>query len=311
MEERLNEQANLTQRNYLKLINKGDDEVIELVVNDGYEYSANITIDTFITDVIYMADGNWGLDYDRNYTTITRYVTSNEPTRIFKPSSLSVYRHASVTAITDDYVMLFKGLMQGNIPANLTPFTYVDFYASGNGKANLTLVRDSIVRWKSQYYVSVDLTPEGKLYHIPISEFKSDSISYGFNPVDVRMVTFARGYQATSGMETIDVSLGSLSFTSSLTGLINNNIILNHIGVKPNPNTGSFVIDFKSNQTENITIKVVDVLGKLIYSSNYHAAKGNNQIPIELTNIVKSNSLLFVSIDGEHNKYTTVKVLIQ
>jgi choice-of-anchor A domain-containing protein len=311
MEERLNEQANLTQRNYLKLINKGDDEVIELVVNDGYEYSANITIDTFITDVIYMADGNWGLDYDRNYTTITRYVTSNEPTRIFKASSLSVYRHASVTAITDDYVMLFKGLMQGNIPANLTPFTYVDFYASGNGKANLTLVRDSIVRWKSQYYVSVDLTPEGKLYHIPISEFKSDSISYGFNPVDVRMVTFARGYQATSGMETIDVSLGSLSFTSSLTGLINNNIILNHIGVKPNPNTGSFVIDFKSNQTENITIKVVDVLGKLIYSSNYHAAKGNNQIPIELTNIVKSNSLLFVSIDGEHNKYTTVKVLIQ
>jgi choice-of-anchor A domain-containing protein len=311
IEERLNEQANLTQRNYLKSVNKGDDETIELVVNDGYEYSANITIDTFVTDVIYMADGNWGLDYDRNYTTITRYVTSNEPTRIYNPGALSVYRHASVTAITDDYVMLFKGLVQGNVPANLTPFTHVDFYASGNGKANLTLVRDSIVRWKSQYYVTVDLTPEGKLYHIPISEFKSDSISYGFNPVDVRMVTFARGYQATSGMETIDVSLGGLSFVPTTTGLADRKVALNNIGVQPNPNSGNFVVDFKSNQTENITIKVVDILGKQIYTSTHHVVKGNNRIPVEVTNLVSSNRMLFVSIESEDNRYTTVKVLVQ
>lgn len=310
MEERLNEQSNLTQRNYLKTLTKGEDEIVELVVNDGYEYSANITIDTFVTDVIYMADANWGLDYDRNYTTITRYVTSNEPTRIYNSNALSVYRHASVTAVSDDYVMLFKGLVQGNVPANLTAYTHVDFYASGNGKANLTLVRDSIVNWKSQYYTTVDLIPEGKLYHIPFSDFKSDSISYGLNPVDVRMVTFARGYQATSGMETIDVAIGGLSFVPTATGLTEQVKSTNNFSVYPNPNTGIFTIDFTSNQTGKVTINAFDVIGKLIYSKETNVVKGNNQIPLDIRDKVGKNSMLFISVQDGSNKYTTQKVLI-
>ena len=310
MEERLNEQANLTQRNYNHTIERTEDKAIELIVNDGYEYSANITIDTFTTDVIYMADGNWGLDYDRNYTTITKYTTNNEPTRVYHPSALSVYRHASVTAITDDYIMMFKGLVQGNAPINLTPYSHMNFYASGTGKAVLTLVRDSIVRWKSQYYISVDLVPEGKLYSIPISDFKSDSLTSVFNPNDVRTLAFSRGYQASSGLETIDFSLGGVAFVPTSSALINNQLVSNAVGVKPNPSAGSFTVSFKSNKAEQTIIKVTDVLGKTIYTSSFNVANGENQLPIDISNLNQQNGILFLTVESKSSQYNTVKIII-
>jgi choice-of-anchor A domain-containing protein len=310
MEERLNEQANLTQRNYNHTIERTEDKAIELIVNDGYEYSANIIIDTFTTDVIYMADGNWGLDYDRNYTTITNYNTNNEPTRIYSPSALSVYRHASVTAITDDYIMMFKGLVQGNAPANLTSFSHVTFFASGTGKAVLTLVRDSIERWKSQYYITVDLTPEGKIYNIPFSDFKSDSLSSVFNPNDVRTLAFSRGYQATSGLETIDLSIGGVAFVPTSTALINKQLVSSAVGVKPNPSTGSFTVSFKSNATEQANIKITDVLGKTIYTFGVNIVNGENQLPLDISSITQQNGILFLTVESKSSQYNTVKIII-
>ncbi len=310
MEERLNEQANLTQRNYNHIIERTDDKVIDLIVNDGYEYSANITVDTFVSDVIYMADGNWGLDYDRNYTTITKYTTSNEPTRVYNANALSVYRHAAVTAITDDYIMMFKGVAQGNAPANLTTYSHINFYASGTGKAILTLVRDSITSWKSQFYTTVDLIPEGKLYSIPLSDFKSDTIKSNFNPTDVRIIAFSRGYQANGGLETIDISLGSVAFVPTTSGINLNQLQASNISVKPNPSSGSFVVNFKANKAEQSTLKITDVLGKVIYTSVFSATNGQNQLPIEISNLTNQSGLYFLSIESKNSRYNTVKIIL-
>jgi len=126
----------------------------------------------------------------------------------------------------------------------------------------------------------------------------------------VRMVTFARGYQATSGIETIDVSIGGLSFVPTVTGLTEQVKSTNNFSVYPNPNTGVFTVDFTSNQTEKVTLNAVDILGKLIYSKEINAVKGNNQIPLDIRDKVSKNSMLFISVQGESSKYTNVKVLI-
>lgn len=311
MEERLNEQAMLTQRNFTYNLAKGEEQVVELMVNDGYEYSANITIDTFITDVIYFADGNWGLDYDRQYTTITRYNTNNEPSRVYDPKAFSVYRHASVSVLTDDYIMLFKGVQQGNAPANLTTYDAVEFFASGTGTAVMTLVKDGIVNWKDQYQTVVTLVPEGKMYRVPFTDFKSANLTGAFQPNDVRMVTFSRGYQAQSGTETIDLSLGSMAFTSSATGVLNKAIEGISVGVKPNPNNGSFYLDFKANTSEKVTVKVTDVLGREIYSQSVTTLKGNNQFYFDIAQLAPKGSLLFIKLESTSTKYNTARFVVE
>lgn len=309
MEERLNEQAMLTQINHLMAIETTQDKEIEVIVNDGYEYSANLMAGATVSDVVYMADGNWGLDYDRNYTTITRYTTSNEPTRIYNPAELSVYRYASVSAISDDYVLMYKGIKQGNAIANLSAYQSISFFARGNGKLMVTIPRDSIVRWRRQYYTTIDLTAEGKMYTIPFSEFKSDSSNAPFNPVDVRMISFSRGYQGPDPVDNIELAIGGIAFTPAKSGLLNNNT--NEFAtmvVAPNPNEGRFQINFQSAKQEQLTITVTDLLGKQIFAGKVNSVMGANTVEVSLP--VEAKGLLLLSMQSKTTKYTTQKVLV-
>lgn len=310
MEERLNEQAMLTQINRLMTIEPTQDKVVEVVVNDGYEYSANLMAGASVSDVVYMADGNWGLDYDRNYTTVTRYTTSNEPTRIYNPSELSVYRYAAVSAISDDYILMFKGIRQGNALANLTGYKSITFFAKGNGKLVVTIPRDSIVRWKRQYYTTIDLTEDGKMYTIPLSDFKSDSSSAPFNPVDVRMVSFSRGYQGPDPIDNMEVAIGGIAFTPASSGILNQTKETVNVSVLPNPNDGRFEVNFRSEKQEQLTITISDLLGRQVFKGYVNSVAGANSIEISVPEDAKGRGLLLLSMESKTVKYGTVKIVV-
>lgn len=310
LEAHLNEQSFLTQSSEILMIDKGDDQVFEVVVNDGYEYSINVIADSILGDVAYMADGNWGLDYDKTYTTITNFVTQNEPTRIYNPSDLSVYRYASVSAISDDYVLLFKGINQGNAVTSLIPYSHLTFFAKGNGNVQVTLPRDSITNWKHQYYYTIALTTEGKMYTIPLADFKSDVINTPFNPTDVRMISFARGYQGTSA-ENMELAVGSVSFNGLKSGTINNQVNnINQPTIFPNPNSGSFTLSLNNGMAEIIELTVTDLLGKTVYTQNVQALKGPNNIEVVLPNNLNLRGLYLISTKSKSGISKSQKFII-
>ncbi len=55
--------------------------------------------------------------------------------------------------------------------------------------------------------------------------------------------------------------------------------------VNPNPNNGIFTIDFDTEITGEIELKVINTQSKVIYTNNFEAKTGNNSVVVELNNV--------------------------
>lgn len=311
IEAQMNEQAGHASFSKTANIKAGNDNVIEVKVDDGYEYSIDLIADNAIEDVVYMADGNWSLDYDKRYTVVNDFSTANEPNRVYKSKDLSVYRNANVSAVGDDYILLFKGIKQGNAPANLTNFTDVTFFAKGKGTVTVSLNRDSIVNWKAQYKHDIVLTETGKQYTIALADFKSDLITTPFNPNDVRIITFLHGYSDAVGVN-MEMNIGNLSFIRSKTGLNKSTASDNvKLSVVPNPNNGNFTINFTAPKAEKVKYLITDILGKEVATGYIDANEGTNTMAIKLAEQSHSKGLFFITLESKLATYQTVKIITQ
>lgn len=302
-----NEQAGFT--NFTKPVNfaSGEENWIELKVNDGYEYSIKLTANGNTQDVVYMADGNWSLDYDKAYTTINTFSITNEPNRVYQTKDLSVYRMASVQATSDDYISIYKGIRQGNAVTDLTPYSHVTFFAKGKGKVIVHINRDSIANPKAQFKYEISLTEEGKQFTIALADFTSDIIKTPFNPNDVRLINFSHGYDESIGTN-MSLAVGNLSFIKSATGLLQTNHNKQKLSVMPNPNQGAFALNFTASKAERIKYVVVDIMGREVGIGYIDAQAGNNSLHIE---IAQDKGLYFLSLESQFEKYQTVKIIKQ
>jgi choice-of-anchor A domain-containing protein len=310
MQEKRNEQSGYTSLNADLTIMPGQELVYKVPVKDGYEYDANMYTGTVLIDKVYMADGNWSLDYDNNYTTVNHFVTGNDTARAYNGNEYSVYRNVSLNAHSNDYITLFKSVKQGGGKTDLSAYRNVTFFARGKGALQITLTRDSIVQWQSQYKTSIILTDSGKMYTVPFADFRSYNISEPFSPSDVKMIMFTFAAQTTA-KEEFDLSVGSIAFGKTLpTGLAKVSNSNTAVSVYPNPNNGSFSFSFTSDKQEDVQLVVRDILGKEVYTSTIAAQPGSNTVELDLTGALPRTGLLFLSVQSKTTAYGTTRVLI-
>lgn len=75
----------------------------------------------------------------------------------------------------------------------------------------------------------------------------------------------------------------------------------------PNPNQGSFNLDFLSTQKEDVWVSVADLNGRTIWSKNWPVQAGQNVLPIELND---AKGIYFVSVKTTEGSIS-IKTLIQ
>lgn len=75
------------------------------------------------------------------------------------------------------------------------------------------------------------------------------------------------------------------NFPLSSTVLIENHNSLKNLKVYPNPASTSTTLSLKSTKETAATISIVDIGGKVVFTSNQKINKGNNQIPINIINL--------------------------
>jgi minor extracellular serine protease Vpr len=78
--------------------------------------------------------------------------------------------------------------------------------------------------------------------------------------------------------------------------------------IYPNPNSGSFSIDYISGMNEEINIDIIDVLGKIVYSRNWNVNAGISTMQVELPDILKG--IYFAKINSEEGA-SVFKMLIE
>ena len=107
----------------------------------------------------------------------------------------------------------------------------------------------------------------------------------------------------------IDFTNMSYIATNSCNGLgIKENTNTDLISIAPNPNNGNFMIYYSSAKFQKVTMKLMDVMGRVVYANETKVNTGGNPIEMNLQNVSKGiYSLEFVTESGKQ----TQKLIIQ
>jgi hypothetical protein len=75
----------------------------------------------------------------------------------------------------------------------------------------------------------------------------------------------------------------------------------NSINVYPNPSNGTFNVSIALPGTTDMTIEVIDMVGKVVYSRNASSVTGNIQQVIDLSSLAKGSYMLNVKVADKSN----------
>ncbi len=313
LEERLNENSTvITKRNLPISISVNGKYTINIPVSDTYETTISLYINNQLQDVVFMADGSWNVDYNKQTTVVKNFTISNDAAIANIPTGdIPLFRNVQMSATTSEYVSIYKLLKGGGAELDLTGYKTLKFKATASG-ANLriTLIKNGISNWAEQYSYFLPLSIEGKEYSINLDEFKSSTNQSLFYPNDLTSAIFS--FEVGTGKSTnISASLSSIVFTKQKAVTVNNTIEIKDVLLYPNPSKGRFTASFLSEKALVMTVKMIDAnTGKPMYLKHFQVVKGENKIAVELNQSINTN-VYILTIEGEGAKYLPKKMVIQ
>jgi hypothetical protein len=133
----------------------------------------------------------------------------------------------------------------------------------------------------------------------------------GPNNIDVTWGTNAAGTITVKASNTCGLSAGTSSqgFTPNNCreeGLSSSSVAT--LSAYPNPTSGKTTINFYSENSFNYTIKVIDYLGREVFSNELKAIAGDNTPEIDMSHFAKGMYLIEVAGTDHTQK---VKVIVQ
>ncbi|WP_249042007.1 ice-binding family protein [Polaribacter glomeratus] len=287
------------------------EQTLKIDISDGYEYDGLITADGKIQDAFYHADGNWGLDYDKQYTTVQEYTVSNNFDREYNQDEHAIHRDVQIKAVSAeyDYLSIYKSLLPGNLSADYTEYKYLSFTAKGSGLIELGLLKPSVEEWKEQYRVMVDLPNEEQTYYIPFDVFTSTGTSDKITANDLTHIYFTF-LPVEADTPDLDLTIKDVKFTKTATsgslGVITE--LKNNFIIYPNPTNGNVKVILFSDAFTKATVSLYDVTGKEIYSAPVQLTSGKNEIGF---NLKVKPGILFLKVNSKQTNYGTSKIIFR
>ncbi|MDG1194147.1 MAG: SdrD B-like domain-containing protein, partial [Polaribacter sp.] len=310
MVELYSETANNIKHRYNSL----DTEIqqsLRLDIADGYEYDGLVTVEDEVEDAFYHADGNWGLDYDSDYTEILNYFVWNDFDRTYQDDEYSINRNVEIKATSEyDYLTVYKSLLPGTLSADYSEYKYLSFTAKGSGLMELGLIKSSVENWKQQYRVMVDLSEEEQTYYVPFDIFSSTGTTNKITADDLTTLAFTF-LPVEANTKDLDLFISNVKFTkTAIEDQIVNKIekFENNFMAYPNPSKGSVNVMIFSKVDTNATISLFDVTGKEIYVAPVQLINGKNEIDF---NVKVKPGVLFLKVNSKKVNYGVSKIMFR
>ena len=286
------------------------EQTVSIYVGDGYEYEGLIIADGEIQDAFYHADGNWGMDFDRQYTTVEKYRVHNNFERVYNEEEYPIHREVELEAYSDyDYLTLYKSLLPGNIPADYSEYSFLAFTASGSGLLELGLVKSSIEQWPAQYRAMVNIPEEEKTYYIPFDFFTSSANQGNLMADDLTLLTFTF-LPVEARTNDLDLYIKDVKFTKSAPAGYEDSLLSlrNEFIVFPNPVRDRANLLIYSDHEEKASLTLYDLTGRMIYKEQVMLKSGKNELSV---NIDSAKGVNFLSLKSAQTDYGTVKLVVR
>ncbi len=108
---------------------------------------------------------------------------------------------------------------------------------------------------------------------------------------------------------TVTNSCASNTATAGI-AIINDNLAVSKPLLYPNPNNGTFQYEFMSDKTEQLTLSVADITGRIVYTQPVSATTGANFVHVTLPTGVPYASMLTVHLGNKTTKYPVIKITV-
>lgn len=285
-------------------------QTLRVEIKDAYEYEGLLKVNDEIQDAFYHADGNWGLDFVPTYTTLEEYSVYNDFDRVYSEDEHAVHRNVEIKVNSDDYLILYKSLLPGNLPADYSDFKYVSFKAKGSGLIELGLVKSSIQNWEDQYKAILNVRDTWQTYYVPFSFFKSLGNAGNLNPNDLSLLTFTF-LPAEAETSNLDLTLEDVKFTREAPEGYEKllSTMVNEFVVYPNPSNGEITSVIFSETSSKASVTLRDITGKVVYSDNIIIEEGRSEFSFNFEEL--SANMYFLSIENPMVNYGVTKLILQ
>jgi len=298
----------IVTRNVPFTVKANGTSTVVVPVGDKYESTVSMYLNGEVKDLVYMSDGTWAVDYNRNTTNVSAFNVTNDAKRTISANEYPVLRNVEVKANSADFVSLFKLLRAGGMEADLSNYNGIKFTAAGGYNLRVTMVKNGVAEWKNQYTTDIRLGSGQQEYYIPFSQFKSAGSTKALDPTDV--TTLVLTIEVGTGRNSpIASTFSNISFTKEKPAINTADQEEKTIQVFPNPVTDNvFTASFVSPVAGEFTMKINDGTGRSIYSKQVNVVKGPNAVPVRLNNGVIGTH--FLTLEGNNVKFAPTTVVI-
>ncbi len=309
LKEKANENSAVTTRQIAFNLNANNVSNVTIPVKDNYEGNIYVYVNNTLTDLVYLADGTWSLDYNKATTSISKFNVTNEATIASNNNELRLMRNVSVTGTSKDYISIYKTMLGGGLEQNVSDYKSIIFNANAIGASSVkvTLIKKSITTYSEQYTYTQSLDGD-KEYAINLNQFKSTKGNTAFDASDITAVSFS--FNNSRGVATtMTADLSKVRFSKAVAATVTDNN-LSAISIYPNPATTRFTANFNSDKAQSLVLKVTELAtGRVIKTQFVNATKGLNKQSIELSNSTASGNYI-VTLEGDDVKYNATKVMV-
>ncbi|WP_405562483.1 T9SS type A sorting domain-containing protein [Polaribacter sp. Asnod6-C07] len=256
-------------------------------------------------DDLFMSDGVWGKDDSPAGTTVTEFTISQND-NVYTGSGYRVERNISLKANTSEYVAVFRSFTPRFTALDLSEYDVLEFDASGTGDIEITILKESVDAWESQFRTTITLTEGETHYAIPYSYFKSTTEG----DIDLSDAVNMVFTMSSDGQTAVDkeLELKNIEFTQQALSVGSEVIAENESIIYPNPLSTKTNIRFYSEIDTKTKIEVYSLTGALIRRVEVETQIGNNSI--ELFRQGLKRGLYLVKVSNDYRNYTASKLVV-
>lgn len=247
-----------------------------VVVETGNLFDVGVSIGTEASpqkDVLYLADGPWGIDYAPELVQIADFeIEQNEP--LEEEGVHFVERNIKVSGSLKGTANVFRHLLPGDQELDVSAYNAVSFEMISSKTVELVVLTDAIEDWNNRLRTTIIPDDNNNTYTLLFEDFE-DGNGNAFDLKAIKSLVFsvAGNYKT---QDPFSIEIRNVQFREARIAAVDSERsqkrqLINY----PNPFTGTTTIQLPK-PAENVLMKVFDTAGRLVDQQYLDTDFGNS-----------------------------------
>lgn len=253
-------------------------------------------------DVLYIAEGPWGLDYLDTYATVSNFDIDTAEMGYLE-DVYDVDRNVIASGDVKGNINLFRHILPENKALNVENYNFINFKIINNEPIEIVIMQDENRAWENRIRYTVLANSDEKEYNISFDDFTDaagDLVEIG----NIKTVVFSVIGDYTN-YKSFNINLKQLSFRKNTVLVVDN---LNSIGNTklmnyPNPFTSSTTIQLPTT-SEYVQIQVYDLMGRVVDAKRINTKTASSKKVQYNAPQLKKGVYKYRLIDDKNNQHS-------